>query len=538
VAKLVVTAGDPGWREFKLEGESVIGRDESCDVLIRQPWISRRHARIIPARGRYFLEDLKTPNGTNLNGRKITRAELHDGDRITLGNCELAFTLGEEAAPAAPPQIDEISATVISTLDPKKAILAESNVSDSVMIQRMKSQLQTLQDVAETACGAFEIDTLVSRILDQLLRVFPQASHAHAVLLGLSEAGRDVHLSASQSGQVGPDAQISSTLLEIATRDRKAVLASDAMSDSRFASSTSIVGQSLRAIMCSPLVAGDKVLGALQIDTTSLAHPFTVDDLQLLATVTGQAAVAAESARLHRELAAKQRLAAVGETISSLAHCIKNVLNGLKGGAYVLEIGINKQDADKTSKGWEMVKRNTDFVLDLVKDMLAYCKREALVREPTSIVELLDETILMVQESAAQRGIETSLEVDGDVPEAQVDPTAMKRAVLNLLTNAVEACEDGCRVTVSARAEESENRLVITVQDTGPGIPPELTKRLFEPFFTTKGSHGTGLGLPLVKKVVEDHGGRVELESEPGQGTAFRMLIPLRAGEPETSLMK
>jgi len=217
--------------------------------------------------------------------------------------------------------------------------------------------------------------------------------------------------------------------------------------------------------------------------------------------------------------------------VSSLAHCIKNVINGLKGGAYILDIGLKRSDEERTAKGWEMVKRNTDFMLELVQNMLAYCRKTSLKREPTDLAALLGETVLMVQEAAAQRGVEVSTALQKALPELDVDPTEVKRAVLNLLTNAVEACTAGGRVCVAAQMEDGDGQCRITVQDDGHGIPQDVEKHLFEPLFTTKGSRGTGLGLALVKKVVEEHGGRVEVESEAGRGTAFHVIIPSgRAG--------
>ena len=527
MAKLVVTAGEIDQREFRFDGDIVIGRSSDCDVRIPRPSISRHHAKIRLTHGRYYITDLKAPHGIILNGTRVRKSELRDGDRIQLGDCELAFQLSEDSVLPQSEVHADTGATIISSLDTRKPVSGESDLADTAKVRQLKTYLKILQEVAETACGTLEIDGLLKRILEQLLRVFPHATHAQAVLLDMPEAGNTLHLATSREGQSSTNVKISATLLNLAIHDRKAVLAADAAEDDRFRGAASIVGQSLCSIMCSPLIVGDKALGAIQVDTTSSATPFRMDDLRLLATVAGQMAVAAESARLHHELMAKERLAAVGETISSLVHCIKNVLNALQGGAYILDLGIKKQDSEKTGKGWEMVKRNTDFMLDLTKDMLAYCKKEVIHREPADLAELLNNTMLMIQQSASQKGIDASLTFNTELPEVEIDPTGMKRVVLNLLTNAVEACSEGEQVKLIAGVVEAEQKILMTIQDTGPGIPEEIRERLFEPFFTTKGSHGTGLGLALVKKVISDHGGNVEVESEVGKGTAFHISLPL-----------
>lgn len=535
MSKLVVISGDVGWQEFRLEGEALIGRGSECQVSIPQPWVSRRHARIIPAHDRYFIEDLGSPNGTLVNGRRARRSLLRHGDRIVVGRCEMAFVVGEGEVPAGPAaKLGQDGATIISTVD----VRATAGAEEVTRAEQLRTQLKALQDVAETACGALEIDVLLERVTQQLLEVFPQADHAHALLLGQGPGGRDLQFSVARDPKRTGGVGMSQTLLGVATKEGKAVLAKDTSSDSRFAGAASIVEQSLRSMMCGPLIMGEAVLGAIQVDTASAKEPFTMDDLQLLATVSGQVAVAAENARLARDLVAQQRLAAVGETIASLAHCIKNVLNGLKGGGYILDVGIQKTDSEKVAKGWGMVKRNTDFMFSLVMEMLAYCKKEVAPRQTTDIGELLESTMLMVQESASHQGVRTSLQVKGSIPRVKIDPMGMKRVVLNLLTNAIEACSEGGSVQVVAEASQSHERLGITIEDDGPGIPSDIKERLFEPFFTTKGKQGTGLGLALVKKIVDEHGGRVEMESQPGQGTTFRLLLPMIVDETDTYLME
>ncbi len=106
--------------------------------------------------------------------------------------------------------------------------------------------------------------------------------------------------------------------------------------------------------------------------------------------------------------------------------------------------------------------------------------------------------------------------------------------VLNLLTNAVEACGESGEVAVGLEPDSTGHAVVITVRDSGPGMPPEVREHMFEPFFTTKGSRGTGLGLALVKKVVDEHRGAVFVESAPGQGTTFRIALPVATGDDET----
>ncbi len=536
MAKLMAVRGETGESEFPVGDVAVLGRGLDCDVVFDEVSVSRQHARVTRRRDIYYIEDLNSANGTFVNGRRARRAQLRDGDVIMLGECQVAFVLEEEHVTRQDVMVETASTlTVVDSVGIDEAAEPQE-ADDASPAGRLRQRLEVVKDVADRCCGMLETDRLVELVLRQLLGIYEQADHVHAVLVGLGESEDDLRLSVARAEARSSDVGISRTLFEMATVQRRAMLVVDVTADSQLQATESIVQQNLHSMMCCPLAFGPRVLGAIQVDTTRPGIPFTGEDLELLAAIAGQVAVAAENSRLHRQVVAQQRLAAVGEAIAGLAHCIKNVLNGLQGGSYILDLGIQKQEPERIAKGWEMVKRNSSFMADLVKDMLAYCRRSGLRREPTNIARLLNETLLMVKEAAAQKGIETSLDVDGEPPVGDVDGAGMKRVVLNLLTNAIDACPEGCHVKLVTSLDGESNELKITVRDDGPGIPDEVKERLFEPFFTTKGSRGTGLGLALVRKVVEEHKGRVELESEPGQGAAFHISIPLTWSEDRTAM--
>jgi signal transduction histidine kinase len=506
----------------------VIGRSEDCEVTIAGALVSRRHARILPGQDGWLIEDLGSANGTAVNGQQVESVRLQDGDWLTVGDCQLTFVLDEDyEVPSVAGLMDDAMPTLVDMVDVGRPPAAETAVPGSV--RKLQAHLAVVKEVSEATCGSLEIGGLIERTLGLLLRVYPQAGHAHAVLSGFAGAGEDLRVSAARAGGTG-GVGMSRTLLEIATNERKAVLAGDVAADQRLIDAQSIVEQRLRSMMCSPLVMGARTLGAIQVDSSDSSRPFTRDDLELLVAIAGQLAVSAENARLHGEMAAQQRLAGIGQAVSSVAHCIKNTLNGLQGGAYILDMGVKKSDAERTAKGWEMVKRNADFLGELVRDMLSYCRKSPPQRAATDMAALLAETAQMVKETASQAGVQVTTGASGEGVTAEVDATAIKRVVLNLLTNAVEACSQGRRVEVLGAPDEAGHFYRITVQDNGPGMPPHVREHLFEPFFSTKGSRGTGLGLALVQKVVQDHNGRVEVQSQEGEGTRFEILLPLKAG--------
>jgi len=152
---------------------------------------------------------------------------------------------------------------------------------------------------------------------------------------------------------------------------------------------------------------------------------------------------------------------------------------------------------------------------------------------PTDVNDLADQVCQLITDRAGGRGIDIACTIDEDLPEVMTDPTHLYRCLLNLVSNAVEACDEGGRVSVRVHRGDGRDRFTISVADTGGGISPENVKKLFTEFFTTKGSKGTGLGLPVTRKLINMMGGTITFHSVLGKGTKF--VIALSADGATTS---
>jgi len=221
-------------------------------------------------------------------------------------------------------------------------------------------------------------------------------------------------------------------------------------------------------------------------------------------------------------------LTVLGETIAGMSHTIKNILSGLQGGVYVVDSGLKRAKQDRVAQGWIMVKKNVEKISDLVSGIL-YASKE---REPDRVAcnpgEVLSEVCDLYENRADAEHIEIRREFERAMRPGLLDPAGIHSALANLVANAVEALrmvsKGDRRITVSAN--ERSGMLVMCVEDNGPGIPEEIKEKLFDKFYSTKGSRGTGLGLVITRKVVEEHGGTIMVDSEPGQGTRFTIEIP------------
>lgn len=221
-------------------------------------------------------------------------------------------------------------------------------------------------------------------------------------------------------------------------------------------------------------------------------------------------------------------MAAVGQTVAGLAHGIKNVLMGLEGGVYVMQSGLKQNQMAKVERGTEMLGRNVEKISTLVRSLLGFSKGHVPVVTLADPNALAREVYDLYRGTAARAGIHLKGDFGEALRPAPLDAEGMHTCLANLVSNAIDAClaSEKPDRTVTLKTSEDGDTLVFEVTDDGCGMDYEVKKKIFTTFFTTKGGGGTGLGLLLTRKIVQEHGGKILVESEPGQGTAFRILLP------------
>jgi PAS domain S-box-containing protein len=241
-----------------------------------------------------------------------------------------------------------------------------------------------------------------------------------------------------------------------------------------------------------------------------------------------------EIKRLEKELVRSERLAAVGQTVAGLAHGLKNILHGLKGGSYLVDLGIKKDDTQKLKSGWDMIKRNIGRTSDLVLDLLSYSKEREPEFEDCFPNQIADDVCALVVDTAKANEINILKDFDPALGRVSMDPRTIHNVLLNLMSNAVDAClfdeniDKHWQVRLKT-TRENDGIIQFEVTDNGAGMPKQVKDRLFTSFFSTKGHRGTGLGLMVTRKLVEEHNGSITVESEPGEGTTFIVRLPWEA---------
>ena len=529
------------------EGAMCIGREAGNFVQLDDNEVSRRHAEIRRIGETFVVGDLKSSNGTWLNSRKIERAELSSGDQIQVGRTILVYARDGVDVPAAG-QVDIVPASnaadgsrIVRTAH--EADIGGDPLPDDTQnrwLARARSNLQVMYRTALAVSHTLDIDELLGRIL-QLVFEWVEADRGCIMLL--DPESKQLRTKARRDRRVGETTSmaISRTILDYVLDRGEGVITSDAQDDDRFSGGNSVVRTGVREAICVPMQGRYGTVGVIYVDTTVPLgdaiergqRQFTDEHLKLLIAIGHQAALAVEDTTYYSAMVQSERLAAVGQTIATLSHHIKNILQGIRGGSYLVDMGLENDDLAVVRKGWDIVNRNQNKISSLVMDMLSFSKEREPDPVPSDLVALVTDIVETVQQRADEIGAAIDWPPPTDVPQLLFDPEALSRAILNVVTNALDAVEDrdGAAVTIHVECDTAAERVRVIVGDNGEGMAPETIAEIFNLFVSTKGARGTGLGLTVSRKILREHGGDIRVTSRPGEGSTFVLEFPLRTGD-------
>ncbi|MFP3980098.1 MAG: ATP-binding protein [Desulfobacterales bacterium] len=224
---------------------------------------------------------------------------------------------------------------------------------------------------------------------------------------------------------------------------------------------------------------------------------------------------------LRQEMQRKEKLAAIGGLAAGIAHEIRNPLSSVKGMATYFKNRFT-EDPD-ASQAAEIMVQETERLNRVINELLEFARPSQINAKASDINPVIDHSIKLIRQDAEGQGVELDVKKAEDLPAAYIDPDRFVQCLLNLYLNAIQAMESGGRITAETALSE-EGSIMVRISDTGPGIAREDLSRIFDPYFTTKPA-GTGLGLAIVHKIIEDHGGRITVNSTPGQGTVFSVYL-------------
>lgn len=562
---LVIQGPDKGRRFEVPDEQTLVGRD-SRQLPITDNTVSRRHAELIPTEdGSWILKDMASANGTYVNGTRVLRnVQLKAGDQIRVGRTLLIFGAQYGVSRAAGKNVN--LAGEESGMD--SAIMHTVASNDDSMVLAVPepaaaavANLKILYELSASLGSAFDEDQVLEVVMDLIFehvkadkgivlmldaqreQLIPKVVRTRDENGDKADKADKVEKDASKdpNGSRFPQAEkihASRTIINHVLANGEGVLSSNAMADRRFSKGKSVHNLGIRSALCVPIKAkklggrgereGDEIIGVIYIDSSVKNYTYSPDQLRLLTAIGSQTGLAIQNTNLYKAQLQAERMAAIGETTAALSHSIKNILQALRGGADVVEMGLKANNLVQSTKGWRVVDRNLDKIYNLTMNLLAYSKEREPQLQLVNPNRLIAECVELTASAAGAKGAMVLADVDPDHPAIPLDPDGMHQVVMNLLSNALDAVEPGHGlIRIVCRYEAENQTSVIEVIDNGNGIPPTMTGHLFELFHSTKGNRGTGLGLAVARKIVQEHEGSISVKSSAADGTVFTIRLPV-----------
>jgi len=525
-------------------GANTIGRGEGSQIVLADDKVSARHARIDVDDEGCLLADLGSTNGTRLNGKPlVVPTRLEPDDTIELGNTVLVFDDGQ--SPARRPgkrvqvvlEVDEsrpLLTVAWADRQRREMVPAPAGALEADELRQLYDVLIALYRVTGLVSRSTTLDELLANVLEVVFDILP-ADRGSVLFATAPQAPLEPR--AARCRETGDHTvEVSETIVREVLDSGRGVLTRDAAEDDRFRRADTVHLYGIRSAMCVPIRTPRQFIGVLYLDTRSASHRFTERDLDLLSAIGSEVGLAVENVRLLEQNLEGERLAAAGQAVAGLSHYIKNILQSIEACRVLIDAAIRDDDKPGLEEAWATLNQNTELISELVLNMLSYSRRPEPTYEPCSPNGVAADIAELLTLRAADRGTLLDLELDPDIPMATLDVGALHRAMLNLVNNAIDATGPGT-VAIRTRWDRDGDRVEFAVADQGPGIAPERSDDIFQAFYTTKGSGGTGLGLAVSKKLVEELGGSIHVRSTPGQGATFTLSLPIhppaaRAGQP------
>lgn len=536
MATLHVLQGPDKGRTYHTTGDvAVIGRTAK-QVQLSDGGTSRRHAEVRREGDSWVLADLGSSNGTFLNGQRLGKpTPLHHGDQIRVGNSLLVFS-GHDDPDAIEPftrvhdlvdfESSDDDAAIITSCDAsaESQILEAPETTDAVLASKLVFQ------VAESIGVNESIDAFLDRVADILYDGL--GADRFAMLL-------------CEGNQVRPEPQrvrirlgtdrangrivTSRRIIQQAIDSRTGVLSTNVISDARFSGADpgdSLVQLGYRSVICAPVFVRDRIYALIHLDTSATTQAFRPQQLRLVVAIGRLVGLAIENAQLQESRVRNERLAAAGETVAYLSHHIKNLLQGIQSGSEILQNALEKEGTPRLRSGWAMVRRNLDRILVLTTNMLTFSKDRKPHIETADLKALIEDVLQQSSARAQEQDVVLASDL-GSTPPVKLDRVGMSQVILNIVFNALDAVPDHeGRIQVSSHYNAERKIISVSITDNGPGIEPGDHERIFDPFHSSKGHAGTGLGLAAARKIVAEHGGRIDVDSAVGKGTTFHIRIP------------
>jgi K+-sensing histidine kinase KdpD len=455
--------------------------------------VSRNHLKVEPIDGKWWVEDLASSHGTFLDDEPLKRMVWEPGVSLRLADGAYYLTLKHET-----PFSSEIN-------------------------------LQAILQTAHVLTGEVELDELLERTLDRLLSI---SGTDRGFLMLPKNNELVVKVQRNLGADMEKDIHLSMSSVRKVFEQGEPVWIHNVAEDEHLMAQQSILDLQLKTILCLPLLVQGKCIGVVYLDSRRIVTEPV--DRATFEAIVSLCAIAIERTRLAEENLRNEVLATVGQAESTIVHDFKNALFVVAGHAQML--GASSSDS-VLQHHVNQILGAVDRLTQMSSDVLDYAKVREPNRETVELGTFLSGLVEPLKSRAAD--IDVVIRCDGPTCRTSLDRNRFARVIENLLANALDAMAGRTDGEVRVYWRRESGNLVIEVSDNGKGIPKKVVKRIFEPFFSYGKTRGTGIGMATVKRIVNEHGGEIEVTSEEGVGTTICMTIleqtPQRGCDDETT---
>ena len=506
-----------------------VGRGLENPICVTDLETSRTHCQIVFEDGKNFLVDLKSSNGTTVNGKMVTRAPIKIGDHIQLGQTVMiVLATSNIPAPDVPP-LRKSRSKISSTLTPGP-VTAENMEDSDRFVAVMKNNLQFMYN-ASLATTRKEVGPMLDDVLN-LIFEWIEADRACILLRdGPKKSLQARAVKHRDPSKKNEKLKVSRSILKHVDDRAEGVVSSDFLKGGSLGSSPSVIESGISEVICVPICGRTYGLGLIYVDKL-IESPaddlsFGEDHLKLLHTIAHQTAVAIENEEYYATILEKERMLAVGETAEKLSHRIKNILQSINGGAFLVDDGLEKSDLSTVEKGWAIVKRNQERISRLVLEMMLVNNDYVADKKLFCVVDMLDHAIENQRADAKSLDVEIDYVCGIRPMEVIGDPRSLQDAIEYVIAEAVKNSRSVDDPKVSVHLESNLEVIEVFVKSAEAEVDDNSLESSYKSeIFSAAKEFFPGLELSASQKILRGHGGNVDIANERSHEN-YRIWFPV-----------
>lgn len=397
----------------------------------------------------------------------------------------------------------------------KTNVVQEKTTSDNTS----QTTVQLLRSICPEDISADNLEQTLSKSAE-LLAWHTLADHCYIFIK--DESGNLVD--AATGGAIDSDLQITASraLVKKCIAENRCIYVENAMTNDDFEGDPSFQRFNIEKAICTAIKTSDDTYGVIYVDSIR-ADKLTEDVCEVLEFAGQLMGTAIDGIR-------KRRLVAAGKAALQLSHSVKNILQMISGASEVIDFGLRTKQIDRVNRSWAILRPNLERMRKFMLDMLDYSKERKLEVGPCEFNRVIQSAIESINSQLKKRKFKLKIDLDQDIPTSTMDSERIHEMTLNLVLNALDAVDESRGlVKIETKYLPKQQSVELCISDNGPGMTEEAKNKAFEAYNSGKNRLSTGLGMPIAKQIIDKHGGRVEIESEPDKGSKFRVILPLKS---------